>query len=338
MNAGQLPALHFARDIIPLLTKAGLQLGRLPRQAERPERLQALGVRPRHPGRLPDACLRRARAAAVSRCSSGVAAVDQGGQPRAARRRPAIGRGLGRISAAGALDRRRHAAGRRRGSARRRHRRAAPSSACMREGSQQRLLVTARLSDGTLRDVTSEAVYSSNDETLATVDRDGRIATTMMAGESAIVVRYQEHVAASFITVPLNQRGGRARRNSPHWDRSHFIDRLVAEKWERLHLSPSPPADDATFHRRAYLDLIGKLPTPGRGDGVPGRPSRRQARPPHRRAARRGRNTPTIGHSSGPTCSGSIAKISGPSRPIATINGCAARSSAISRTTSFCAS
>jgi hypothetical protein len=136
-----------------------------------------------------------------------------------------------------------------------------PKQRVMSERSQQRLLVTAKLSDGTHRDVTHEAVYTSNDETLATIDREGRIATTKMSGESAVVVRYQDQVAAAFITVPLNTQV-RDAAGLAAWDRTQFIDRLVAEKWDRLQLSPSPPASDAVFQRRAYLDLIGKLPTP----------------------------------------------------------------------------
>jgi len=136
-----------------------------------------------------------------------------------------------------------------------------PKQRVMHERSQQRLLVTAQLSDGTSRDVTNEALYSSNDDTLAHVDQSGRISTTMLAGESAIVVRYHDHVAACFVTVPLNHDAA-ATTQLADWDRTHFIDRLVADKWERSHLLPSLPADDATFHRRVYLDVIGKLPTP----------------------------------------------------------------------------
>ncbi|MCA9227479.1 MAG: DUF1553 domain-containing protein, partial [Planctomycetales bacterium] len=37
---------------------------------------------------------------------------------------------------------------------------------------------------------------------------------------------------------------------------------LVLEQLQRLNLPPSPPADDAAFLRRVYLDTIGVLPTP----------------------------------------------------------------------------
>lgn len=136
-----------------------------------------------------------------------------------------------------------------------------PSQRVMTERSQQQLLVTAHYSDGTRRDVTHETLYSSNDETLAQVDTRGRIATTMLAGEAAIVARYHEQVASSRVTVPLNKDLA-IPAELAKWNRSHFIDRLVADKWEQLHLFPSTEADDATFHRRVFLDLIGKLPTP----------------------------------------------------------------------------
>jgi hypothetical protein len=44
--------------------------------------------------------------------------------------------------------------------------------------------------------------------------------------------------------------------------RANLIDDLNLAQLERLHLEPSPPCDEATFLRRAYLDTIGRLPTP----------------------------------------------------------------------------
>ena len=43
-----------------------------------------------------------------------------------------------------------------------------------------------------------------------------------------------------------------------------FVDTLVLAKWQKLGIAPSPRATDAEFIRRAFLDLIGTLPTPGK--------------------------------------------------------------------------
>ncbi len=40
-----------------------------------------------------------------------------------------------------------------------------------------------------------------------------------------------------------------------------FIDRHVFAKLRRLRMNPSPLCDDSTFVRRAYLDVLGVLPT-----------------------------------------------------------------------------
>ena len=154
-----------------------------------------------------------------------------------------------------------------------------PRQQVMRPESRQTLRVIGTFADGSIRDLTRMAVYTANDKTLANVDRDGVVETTALPGESAIVVRYQEKVVSAFVTVPMSENsdsatasGGaaadlaaagaaRAAAARAAWDRTRFIDRLVAEKWERLRLAPSPAADDATFLRRATLDLVGRLPT-----------------------------------------------------------------------------
>jgi hypothetical protein len=39
------------------------------------------------------------------------------------------------------------------------------------------------------------------------------------------------------------------------------VDRLLADKWAEAKVRPAPPADDAEYLRRVYLDLVGKIPT-----------------------------------------------------------------------------
>ncbi len=122
------------------------------------------------------------------------------------------------------------------------------------KGTQQ-LRVTAVDEQGQRRCVTTEAEYSSNAGVIADVDRDGLVQASELPGEAAILVRYMGQVAVSRITLP--RKGAAFSRPAE----TGFIDRLVWNKLQRLGIPPSPPCDDATFMRRAYLDVIGTLPT-----------------------------------------------------------------------------
>ena len=75
------------------------------------------------------------------------------------------------------------------------------------------------------------------------------------------MARFMEKFAVCNVAHPA------ARRRSPpsvyaKLPRNNFIDGHVWAKLQQLGITPSEPAADATFHRRAYLDVIGRLPTP----------------------------------------------------------------------------
>jgi hypothetical protein len=124
---------------------------------------------------------------------------------------------------------------------------------------EQQLVVTAHYSDGSSADVTHLATFQSNESALASVNADGMVKTGPLPGEAAIMARFMERFAVCTIVLPMPQRiSDDVYQRLP---RNNFIDGLVYEKLRRLGLAPSEPAPDHTFLRRAYLDVIGRLPT-----------------------------------------------------------------------------
>ena len=124
------------------------------------------------------------------------------------------------------------------------------------------LRVIARYSDGSRRDVTDAAAYQSNDKTIAAVAEgtDGVIKAGPVPGEAAIMARYMNFIAVCGVTIPLP--GNVPDTAYEQLPRSNEIDDLVWKKLKMLGVLPSPAAGDTTFHRRAYLRAIGRLPTP----------------------------------------------------------------------------
>jgi len=130
-----------------------------------------------------------------------------------------------------------------------------PEQQVLDAGQSQQLQVTAIDAAGRRRCVTVEAEFESNAEMIAHVDARGLIQSSALPGEATILVRYMGQVAVCRVTQP---------RSGVKFERpgeNNFVDSLVWNKLERLGIAPSPPADDATFLRRAYLDTIGTLPT-----------------------------------------------------------------------------
>ena len=121
----------------------------------------------------------------------------------------------------------------------------------------QALAVRAHYSDGSTRDVTALALFKSNEEGLARVDEDGRV-TALRPGATAVMALFQGQVAVHVVTTPYRQEVDPAAFEG----RVNFIDDHVMAKLGEVHLPPSPRCDDATFLRRASLDLTGTLPEP----------------------------------------------------------------------------
>ncbi len=123
-----------------------------------------------------------------------------------------------------------------------------------------RLTVTAHWSDGSTEDVTRLAQFSSSESVYAAVDPTGLVTAGPIPGEAAVMARFMERFAVAPIVIPLP--GDVPAAAYDDLPRRNFIDGLVWAKLRQLGLTPSGPATDAAFHRRAYLDVIGRLPTP----------------------------------------------------------------------------
>ncbi|MEO2032950.1 MAG: DUF1549 domain-containing protein, partial [Planctomycetaceae bacterium] len=120
----------------------------------------------------------------------------------------------------------------------------------------QQLAVRASFSDGSIRDVTHLATYSTSHANIARVTESGRV-TGHDRGDAAISVRYLEHIQPFSVTVIHAEEtfvwSSPAEINS--------VDRWVNNKLRQLQYIPSETCTDATFVRRVYLDVIGLLPT-----------------------------------------------------------------------------
>ncbi|HTK75482.1 MAG TPA: DUF1549 domain-containing protein [Gemmataceae bacterium] len=134
-----------------------------------------------------------------------------------------------------------------------------PSERSMTNGATQQLVVTAHYSDGSTADVTHFTMFQSNESVLAAVNPDGLVTAGPLPGEAAIMARFLEKFAVCNVLIPMPERvPDQVYTDLP---RRNFIDGLVYDKLQRLGLTPSDPAPEPTFLRRAYLDVIGRLPT-----------------------------------------------------------------------------
>jgi hypothetical protein len=124
------------------------------------------------------------------------------------------------------------------------------------EGETQRLSVRAKYSDGTDRDVTSLAYFSTNNETSAEVDQSG-IVTAHARGEAFIMARFDTHtVGSAFIVLPKGLE-----YTDPQTPELNYVDVLVHTKLRKLRVIPSEICTDEEFLRRVFVDITGTLPS-----------------------------------------------------------------------------
>jgi len=117
------------------------------------------------------------------------------------------------------------------------------------------LRTIARFSDGTSEEVTPLTTFSSNDDSVALVTDDG-VVSRSGAGDTAIVVTYGGGVVTAQVIAPQDSPGA-----FPDYRAGSEVDRLVAHKLEQVGIHPSQLCADDVFIRRAYVDVIGTLPT-----------------------------------------------------------------------------
>ena len=116
--------------------------------------------------------------------------------------------------------------------------------------------VSAAFDDQSAVDVTQWSVIRPEDPASLEVTDEGQV-TVKRRGSHLLLVRYLDRILPVSIVLPYQD-------SSPAIDSAddNPIDHHVISQLNRLGLSPSSQADDATFVRRITLDLTGRLPAP----------------------------------------------------------------------------
>jgi hypothetical protein len=131
-----------------------------------------------------------------------------------------------------------------------------PRQIVLENSTTQAITARAKYSDGSERDVTNLAVFLTNNDNSASVSREG-IVTAKNRGEAFVTARFATFtVGCQVIVVPKGLK-----YEWPSVPENNYVDTLVNRKLQKLKILPSQLCDDGTFIRRAYLDVIGTLPT-----------------------------------------------------------------------------
>ena len=136
--------------------------------------------------------------------------------------------------------------------------RVSPATALMQPRETAQLQITAVYGDGSTRDVTSMALFESNDTAMAEVTESGFVTAQTLPGRVSIMVRYQGLVTVFAAAIP---QGAEVKQLPPA---NSVIDELVFANLRELGIPASPVISDEQFLRRVSLDITGRLPEPER--------------------------------------------------------------------------
>ena len=134
-----------------------------------------------------------------------------------------------------------------------------PTEQPLAAGESRQLRVLAHYSDGSVRDVTALSDFTANEPGVVSLDH-GALTAGALSGETTLMIRYMNKIATWNAVIP--QPTPVDAQLYTQLPRKNFIDGHAWDKLQRLGILPSEPAADSTFLRRAFLDVIGRLPTP----------------------------------------------------------------------------
>ena len=130
-----------------------------------------------------------------------------------------------------------------------------PSETVIKGKGSQNISVRVTYSDGTNRDVTNLTTYISSDSSVGFVDEKG-ILHNKNSGEAHIMARFGTLTALTRV-ISLPEKAPMI----TGLKRNNYIDDLVNQKLEKLRIQPSELCSDEVFIRRAFVDIVGKLPS-----------------------------------------------------------------------------
>ena len=136
-----------------------------------------------------------------------------------------------------------------------------PGGRAVQPGDRVPLTATATFADGSQRDVTWLTRFDANDAAVVAVTPAG-VATANRPGAAAVRAAFLTEVAVAPFTVPFPDAVDPAKFAAA----PHPVDDAVFGQLKALRIEPAAVCTDAEFVRRAYLDAIGKLPTPAEAE------------------------------------------------------------------------